>query len=106
MTAFHDFEGFDKNTDQRRFRVATNKLGQLLDKREALTASKLRPFLRAQTPDDLPIVGALKLHPNVYLNTGHGAHGLAVSVGCSGMVAQMMQGESGVDAVKPIRFNI
>lgn len=91
VTAFHDFAGYDKNTDQRRFRVAVNKIGSLLDKRESLTNSKLKTFLRAQSPDDMPIVGPLKYYPNVYVNCGHGEHGLSVSIGCSKLLSELIQ---------------
>jgi len=109
ITAFSDVCGLDKNTDARRFRTAVSKVSSLIDQREALTNFNLKTFLRAQTPDDLPIVGSLAGYPNVFLNVGHGTHGLGMSVGCSKAVTDLlltgtMTEEVNAKAIDPARF--
>ena len=43
----------------------------------------LRPSIRPQTFDDMPIIGSLPYFPNVVVNSGHGGHGLSLAFYCA-----------------------
>ena len=47
-------------------------------------------MLRACSPDDLPVIGALKTNPNIYINSGHGPRNAAYSIGSSKLVAELL----------------
>ena len=89
-------------------------MGILFDKGESLTNQKLKPFLRGQSPDDLPIVGPLKYYPNIYINAGHGRRGPAISIACSKLIGEVMEtgqyksleNDLQGKTISPLRFNI
>ena len=43
--------------------------------------------MRTQSPDDLPVIGALKHYPNVIINSGHGERNAAVSIASAKMLS-------------------
>lgn len=75
-----------------------------------LNYSDLSINLLAVSPDDRPLVGALRHHPNIFLNVGHGqrANGLAFVSGRA--VAEMLDGQEVEDKfvreMMPGRFRI
>ena len=94
MTAFGDIAGLSLDQDQRRVRTAKNTVCITLDKKEGLLSKNIQAVLRACSPDDLPVIGALKTHPNIYINGGHGPRNAAFSIGSSKLVAELLSGES------------
>ena len=44
----------------------------VLDEKEALKYDNLRINMLSVSPDDHPVVGNLKHHPNVFVNIGYG----------------------------------
>ena len=101
ISAFGDIVGCDLNLEQRRVRTAKNTVCITLDKKEGLLAKNIQAALRACSPDDLPVVGALKMHPNIYVNSGHGARNAAFSIGSSKLVSELLA-EGSITAVKDI----
>lgn len=68
---FGDLIGLDYSFDKRRTRNLLNVVAKTMDTSQAMSKSNLKPVMTALSPDDLPIVGCLKHHGNVYLNVGH-----------------------------------
>ena len=64
--------GQGKMFDERRVRNFKNYFCTSFDKKEVLNYGDLAINLLSVSPDDRPLVGNLKQHPNVFLNTGHG----------------------------------
>ena len=92
-----------------------NTVGKLIDKTESLNNRKLKTFLRAQSPDDLPIVGALKFYPNVYINSGHGSHSVGLALACGKATSDLMtkgdccavlSSDPTGKSISPLRFNL
>ena len=92
MTAFGDIAGLSFDLDQRRVRTAKNTVCITLDKKEGLLSKNIQAVLRACSPDDLPVIGPLKTHPNIYINSGHGPRNAAFSIGSSKLVADLLSG--------------
>jgi hypothetical protein len=42
------------------------------EKKEVLNYEDLTINMLSITPDDFPVIGNLRMHPNVYINAGHG----------------------------------
>ncbi len=53
---------------------------------------------RPMTPTGLPIISALKAHPNVIVATGHNMHGLSLGPVTAEVVVSMIEGRPGVVA--------
>ena len=92
MSLFGDLAGLNLDLDNRRARMAKNTFCINIDTAEGLLAQNIKAVLRACSPDDLPIVGALKLNPNVYVNSGHGGRNAALSIASSKILAQLLAG--------------
>ena len=73
--------------------MAKNTTCVTIDKEAGLTAQDFKAVLRTCSPDDMPVVGSLKRYPNLYVNSGHGGRNCSLSIACSKLVAEMMQGE-------------
>lgn len=69
---FADVTGQGQLFDERRVRNFKNYFCTSFDKKEVLNYSDLTINLLSVTPDDRPLVGNLRHHPNLFLNTGHG----------------------------------
>ena len=91
MSAFGDIAGLNSDLDGRRARWAKNTACLTIDKEEGLMARNIQGVLRTCSPDDLPVVGALKRYPNLYVNTGHGGRTCAVSLACSKIVSEQVK---------------
>ena len=91
MSLFGDLAGASLDCDNRRLRMARNTVCISLNKEEGLMAQNIKAVLRACSPDDLPVIGPLKTHPNLYLNSGHGGRGSALSLASSKLVAELLQ---------------
>ena len=91
VTALGDVMGTTKSFDGKRVRYIKNALAQFMDKNEVFNGRNLSSCLRPCTPDDLPIVGPLRLYPNVYLNAGHGGRGTTVGLATSKIVEEMVE---------------
>lgn len=72
IQSFGDISGQNIWFDQRRVRIFKNNMCLSFDKKEALSYEKLGINMLSVTPDDMPMVGPLRLHPNIFLNIGHG----------------------------------
>jgi D-amino-acid dehydrogenase len=71
------------------------------------TLREVRVGLRPVSVDDMPIIGALPGHPNVYAATGHGANGLLIGPVTGALVADLATGkEPALDLApfSPARF--
>ena len=87
--------GHDISFDKRRIRNLLNVLAKTMDTQEALKNVNMKPVLFGLSPDDLPLVGALKHYPNVYLNVGHGTRASTLSFACSEILSkQVNSGEA------------
>lgn len=92
MTAFGDIAGLNTDLDGRRARWAKNLACLTIDLNEGLRAKNIKGILRTCSPDDIPVVGALKRNPNLYVNSGHGGRTCALSLACSKIVAEQLHG--------------
>lgn len=102
MSLFGDLAGLNLDLDNRRARMAKNSVCINIDTKEGLVAQNIKAVLRACSPDDLPVVGPLKLNPNVYVNSGHGGRTCALSIASSKIVAQLLSGQ---DSATPSDFD-
>jgi D-amino-acid dehydrogenase len=57
------------------------------------TLREVRVGLRPVSADDMPIIGALPGHPNIYAATGHGANGLLLGPVTGALVADLVLGK-------------
>lgn len=60
----------------------------------------------AMTPDGLPLVGATSV-PGLWLNTGHGMHGVGMANACASLLADAIQGQAAsmdIHLLSPQRF--
>jgi len=70
----------------------------------------LSACLRPSSPDDIPLVGALRWYPNVYLNAGLGGRA-TLSFATASMVSKLIEneGDAGlkdiVDGFDPIHYS-
>ena len=62
-----------------------------MDTKEAYASKGMTWLLRTCSPDDIPVIGALKYHPNVFVNSGHGARSIALSLGSSKLLSEVLQ---------------
>ena len=67
-----DLVGYDTSYDKKRIRNCLNRVAKTLDVTTVMKHQNLSANLVGISPDDLPVLGPLKHHPNVYLNAGHG----------------------------------
>lgn len=113
MSLFGDLAGFNLYYDNRRVRQAKNEVCITLDTKEGLAVEDVKAVLRTCSPDDLPVIGALKTHPNIYVNSGHGGRNCALSIGSSKVVSELLESgkikscpDLSPDIVKPLRFQM
>jgi len=90
MSTFGDIAGLSLDFDNRRVRTAKNVACVSIDTNEGLMAQNMKAVLRACSPDDMPVVGALKSNPNIYVNSGHGGRNCALSIGSSKLVSELL----------------
>ena len=65
-------------------------IAELMDEKEANDYHHVYSCLRPVCPDDLPIIGSLKLHPNVFVNGGHAGRGTTYGLGTSKLVTELL----------------
>lgn len=113
MSLFGDMAGFNLDLDNRRARMAKNEVCITLDTKDGLLAEDIRAVLRMCSPDDLPVIGALKTHPNLYVNSGHGGRNCALSIGSSRLVSELLTSgkmqscpDLSANLVTPLRFQL
>lgn len=113
MSLFGDLAGHNLDLDNRRVRQAKNEVCITFDTKECLGTKHFKAVLRACSPDDLPIIGALKTHPNLFVNIGHGGRSSALSIGSSRLVSELLTSgkyqscpDLRPDLVKPLRFQM
>jgi glycine oxidase len=86
--------GFDKTThpsDIARLRsLASALLPPLVDAPQLEAWAGLRPA----TADGLPLLGALSVHPNHFIATGHYRDGILLAPGTAHLMAQLLSGET------------
>ena len=80
IVGFGDYQGSVPTIDQRRARQFRNTAIIHIDKKEGLKSKDVKVAMRTQSPDDIPVIGALKHYPNVYVNSGHGERNVALSI--------------------------
>lgn len=100
-----DLVGYDTSYDKKRIRNTLNRVAKTLDVSDVMKHQNLSANLVGISPDDLPVVGHLKHHPNVFVNAGHGirASSLAFVTG-QHLSDQINKGEQSKFA--PSRFNL
>lgn len=90
LAALGDLAGQDKSFDPRRVRYLKNSIATILDKDEVHQYKNLNTCLRPVPPDDKPIVGSMRLYPNVFLNAGHAGRGTTLGLSTSKIVAEQI----------------
>jgi len=88
IAAFGDLSGQDKSFDPRRVRFLKSIVAERFDKAELHNYQNLNTCLRPVPPDDVPIVGNLKLYPNVFINGGHSGRGTTVGLSTSKLISE------------------
>lgn len=109
VSAYGDIAGLGEEFDQRRVRNLISLACKTFDNKEALTKENLRTYFRTCSPDDLPLLGALKHNPNIFINSGHGGRNAAISIASSKLISEIMQtGDITLDipkeSISPARF--
>ena len=79
--------------DERRVRNFKNYFCTTFDKKEVLNNSDLTINLLSVSPDDCPLVGNLRHHPNVFVNTGHGQRSTGLAFVSGKAIADMIDGQ-------------
>lgn len=69
-----------------------NNLCTTFDKKEVLNQRNLAINMLSVTPDDRPMVGNLKQHPNVFVNGGHGQRSAGLAFVCAKAISEMVEG--------------
>lgn len=90
-----DISGLDKSLDGRRVRYMKNGVNHCVSPRIGNTLSNLNCCFRPTSPDDLPIVGAMKFYPNMFLNAGHSGRGLSYGLVTSKIIEELVEGRKG-----------
>jgi len=67
-----------------------------IDANEGVSWTQVRPF----TPDDVPIIGNLPGHENIYINTGHGSKGLTLCIGSGKILKDIIENRQKNDIEK------
>ena len=98
--------GKSSSIDERRVRNFKNNLCLTFDKQEALSNKNLSVNMLSITPDDRPIVGSLKQHPNVFVNVGHGQRSTALAFVCGKTLADVMMGKAEAKELSARRFMV
>ena len=67
--------------------------------------------LRPCTPDDIPIIGPLATHKDIYLNVGYAGRGVNVFAGGKAITEMMLDNEVSFmdfpqEKYGPVRFNL
>ena len=91
VSGYGDLAGNDKNYDKRRVFNLVRLTAKLFDSKEPGQTQNLSTYLRTCSPDDVPVVGALRHHPNVFINSGHGGRSASVSIGSSKVCSEIIQ---------------
>ncbi len=90
VSGFGDIAGLDTKLDDGRIeylkRLAAEMYGPELIRGAYNEWCGLRPCM----PDDKPVIGPLKRHSNLIINTGHGGRGLTQGIATSKIAAQLV----------------
>jgi D-amino-acid dehydrogenase len=102
-----EFSGYDDRLNRTRLDALERGAGEYLH--EPVGPVKRQEWCgwRPMTPDDLPLLGRVPGHNNLWLATGHGMMGVGMSAGTGRLVADLMLGrEPAVDPAPyaPARF--
>ena len=106
---FADVTGQGQLYDERRVRNFKNYFCTSFDKKEVLSHSNLAINQLSVTPDDCPLVGNLRHHPNIFVNAGHGQRSTGLAFVSAKAIADMIEGgqdsgEEAITAMHPKRF--
>ena len=111
IAAFGDVAGHDMRFDEKRVNHLKNVVSYYLDPEELSTITSLKFCFRPTTPDDLPVIGAMKFYPNVILNSGHAGRGTTIGIVTGKITEELInKGESkiydDISVFSPRRFNL
>ena len=100
--------GFDSSTSERVMQHIRKAVDGALNGVRVPTASTLLYGFRPLSPDGVPIVGALKRHPELIVAGGHGVLGVTLAAHTGELVKRLASGEHADDAryLSPRRFGI
>lgn len=94
VTAIAEFAGQDKSLTGARFvgidDYARRMFGDALDYKNSLRWTGLRPT----TPSSRPYLGRLLVHPDIWINAGHGQLGWTTAAGSGRVLADLMAGNT------------
>jgi D-amino-acid dehydrogenase len=106
IQGFGDLTGMDDELEQRRVRNFRNTTILHVDKKEGLKTKDIKVAMRCCSPDDLPVIGALKHYPNIYLNAGHGARSAALGISSSKLLSEILEtGETSNPELPSAKFS-
>lgn len=91
--SYADISGQDIWFNQRRVRNFKNNLCQNLNKEECLKYENLELNMLDISPDDMPVVGNLVRHPNVFVNGGHGARASTLAFISAAILNDQIEGK-------------
>lgn len=99
ITGFGDMGGsYDFGVAPRRVRQFRNTTILTIDKKEGLKSKDIKTAMRTCSPDDLPVIGALKHYPNILVNGGHGSRSIAMALSSGKLLSEIAETGSPKDS--------
>lgn len=91
--------GVNKEFDQKRLDLLINESKKIIGEFDETAGTHwygVRPF----TPDDVPIIGRVTGHNEIYLNTGHSSKGLTISLGSATLLSSIIENKAPEQLIK------
>eukprot|EP01135_Chromosphaera_perkinsii_P011607 Nk52_evm1s2451 gene=Nk52_evmTU1s2451 len=111
MSSFALFEGHNETYSEEKAGLVHLWASSILPKGFLTPESTHRKWacFRPVTPDDMPVVGAVKPCRNLFINSGHGSKGWTTAIGTSKLLSEIMSGKNpSMDCTPfdPLRFKL
>jgi len=113
VVGFGDFQGLKGPVHQERRNLQIAKMKKIFPNFKESDIMSENNCFRAMSPDDMPLIGQLKGHPGVFINTGQGGKGLTNGLGCGDLLAKIISNdmlspteEKAKTYCDPIRFGV
>ena len=97
-----EFSGYDDHLNRTRLDALERGAGEYLQQPVGAVKREEWCGWRPMTPDDLPLIGRVPGHNNLWLATGHGMMGVGMSAGTGRLVADLVCGRD--PAVDPAPY--
>ncbi len=87
-----EFRGYDKTIAQKKISAMVNAVRAALAMQFNQHSAKSWAGWRPMTPDDMPLIGKIKSHRNLFVNSGHGMLGVSMAPAAGKLLAELLTG--------------